>query len=160
VVTVSTSRYLEAQQKKGKEVVSDESGDAAQTLIEGNKGIVSGRKLIPDDAGQLRSALQEALGDGMVDVVVFTGGTGVSTTDVTIETVRPLLEKEIDGFGELFRWVSYQTIGAAAALSRATAGIAKGKVILCLPGSPDAVKTALNMFIGEIPHVVYLARGR
>src|ERR1017187_8667309 len=108
VVTVSTRRYRDVQWK---ESVSDESGDAAQTLIEGNKGIVSGRKLIPDDAGQLRSTLQDAVGDEITDVVVFTGGTGVSTTDVTIETVRPFFEKEIEGFGELFRSVSYQTIG-------------------------------------------------
>jgi molybdopterin adenylyltransferase len=158
VVTVSTSRYRRKSQ--GKKAIEDESGDAAQGLIESNKGVVLKRKLVSDDSRQLKAALGDALKEATVDVIVFTGGTGISTTDVTIETVRPLLEKEIEGFGELFRFISYQKIGSAAALSRATAGISKGKVILCLPGSPDAVRTALAMFIGEIPHVLYLARGR
>jgi len=74
--------------------------------------------------------------------------------------VRPFFEKELEGFGEIFRSVSFQRIGAAAALSRATAGVAAGKLIMCLPGSPDAVETALVMFLEEIPHVLELARGR
>jgi molybdenum cofactor biosynthesis protein B len=108
----------------------------------------------------LKSTVSRALGKADLDVVVLTGGTGVSTTDVTIETVRPFFTKEIEGFGEVFRSVSYERIGAAAALSRATAGVAKGKLIMCLPGSPDAVRTALELFVGEIPHVLHLARGR
>jgi molybdopterin adenylyltransferase len=156
VVTVSTSRFRRTQE--GGEA-DDESGDTAQRIIEGGKGIVSERRLVSDDAAQLEAVLRGALGKEAIDVAVFAGGTGISTTDVTIETVRPFFDKEIEGFGEIFRSVSYQKIGAAAALSRATAGIAKGKVILCLPGSPDAVKTALEMFIQEIPHVVFLARG-
>ena len=116
--------------------------------------------MVPDDAKLLRGTVSRALKQKDLDVVVLTGGTGVSTTDVTIETVRPLFEKEIEGFGEIFRSVSYQKIGIAAALSRATAGVSKGKVVLCLPGSPDAVKTALGLFLGEVPHVLHLARGR
>ena len=129
-------------------------------MIEAAKGVVVKRALVPDDAKLLRSTVSRALREKNLDVIVLTGGTGVSTTDVTIETVRPLFEKEIEGFGEIFRSVSYQRIGVAAALSRATAGVAKGKVILCLPGSPDAVRTALELFMGEIPHVLHLARGR
>ncbi len=117
------------------------------------------RVLLPDDAKRLRSTLSRALRKADLDVVVLTGGTGVSTTDVTIETVRPFFAKEIEGFGEIFRSVSYKKIGAAAALSRATAGVAKGKVIMCLPGSPDAVRTALDLFLGEVPHVLHLAKG-
>jgi len=138
----------------------DESGDLAQEMIEAAKGVVVERALVPDDAKLIRSTVSRALGKKNLDVIVLTGGTGVSSTDVTIETVRPLLQKEIEGFGEIFRSVSYQRIGAAAALSRATAGVANGKVILCLPGSPDAVRTALELFVGEIPHVLHLARGR
>jgi molybdenum cofactor biosynthesis protein B len=108
----------------------------------------------------LRSTISGALKRTDLDVVVLTGGTGLSTTDITIETVRPFFEKEIEGFGEIFRSVSYEKIGAAAALSRATAGVAKGKLVLCLPGSPDAVRTALDLFVGEIPHVLHLAKGR
>ena len=158
MITVSTSRY--DRQAKEKRRVEDESGDLAQRVIEGAKGVVVERALVPDDAKLLRGTVARALRGGSLDVVVLTGGTGVSTTDVTIETVRPLFEKEIEGFGEIFRSVSFQRIGVAAALSRATAGVAKGKVVLCLPGSPDAVRTALELFIGEVPHVLHLARGR
>ena len=158
MVTVSTSRY--DRQAKEKLPVDDESGDLAQRMIEGAKGVVVGRRLVPDDAKLLGRTVSRALREGNLDVIVLTGGTGVSTTDVTIETVRPLFEKEIEGFGEIFRSVSYQRIGVAAALSRATAGVAKGKLVMCLPGSPDAVRTALELFVGEIPHVLHLARGR
>jgi molybdenum cofactor biosynthesis protein B len=128
-------------------------------MIQRAKGKVIERKLVPDEAKLLASAVSEGLRADL-DVILLTGGTGVSTTDITIETVRPFFEKEVEGFGEIFRFVSYQKIGAAAALSRATAGVAKGKIIICLPGSPDAVKTALELFMGEIPHVLHLSRGR
>jgi molybdenum cofactor biosynthesis protein B len=140
--------------------VSDASGDLAQEILERAKGIVAQRILIPDDAKLIRSAVSRALRRADLDVIILTGGTGVSTTDVTIETVRPFFDKEIEGFGEIFRWVSYEKIGAAAALSRATAGVARGKLIACLPGSPDGVRTALELFVGEIPHVLHLVRGR
>jgi molybdopterin adenylyltransferase len=156
VVTVSSSRF--ATKKRGGRV-DDESGDLAQAMLEGQGHAVKLRELVSDDPAQIRAALSAGFKDPAVDAILLTGGTGVSTTDVTIETVRPLFEKEIEGFGEIFRSVSYAHIGAAAALSRATAGIASKKVVLCLPGSPDAVKTALNLFTEEIPHVVYLARG-
>jgi molybdopterin adenylyltransferase len=129
-------------------------------MIEAANGVVAERALVPDDAKLLRSTVSRALREKNLDVVVLTGGTGVSSTDITIETVRPLFEKEIEGFGEIFRSVSYERIGVAAALSRATAGVARGKVVLCLPGSPDAVRTALELFLGEIPHVLHLTRGR
>lgn len=156
LVTVSTSRY---GMKVRKKPVSDESGDLAQTAVERAGGVVARRTLVPDDAKMLRSVVSGALSEAGVDVIVLTGGTGVSTTDVTIETVRPLFEKEIEGFGEIFRFVSFQKIGPAAALSRATAGVSRGKVIMCLPGSPDGVKTALELFLGEVPHVLHLAKG-
>jgi molybdopterin adenylyltransferase len=157
-VTVSTSRHRRRASEGGN--ASDESGDLAQALIERAGGVVVGRRLVPDDAELLKSTVSRALGKADLDVLVLTGGTGVSTTDVTIETVRPFFAKEIEGFGEIFRSVSYERIGSAAALSRATAGVAKGKVIMCLPGAPDAVRTALDLFLGEVPHVLHLARGR
>jgi molybdenum cofactor biosynthesis protein B len=157
-VTVSTSRYDRRTKEKGQ--VGDESGDLAQQMIESAKGVVAERILISDDTRLLKGAVSRALRRTDMDVLVLTGGTGVSTTDVTIETVRPFFEKEIEGFGEIFRSVSYRKIGAAAALSRATAGVANGKLVMCLPGSPDAVRTALELFVGEIPHVLHLARGR
>ena len=87
------------------------------------------------------------------------GGTGVSPDDVTVETVTPFFDKELTGFGELLRNISYQTIGGAAMLTRATAGIAKRKLLVCLPGSPGAVETALRTFISEFPHIVSITRG-
>lgn len=155
---MSTSRYN--QQARERRPRGDESGDLAQEMIEAANGIVVERALVPDDAKLLRSTVSRALRGRELDAIVLTGGTGVSSTDVTIEAIRPLLQKEIEGFGEIFRSVSYQRIGVAAALSRATAGVAKGKVVLCLPGSPDAVRTALELFLGEIPHVLHLTRGR
>jgi len=138
----------------------DESGDVAQEMIERANGAVAERKLVPDDARLIKRVMSAALRVAALDVVVLTGGTGVSSTDVTIETIRPLFEKEVEGFGEIFRSVSFERIGAAAALSRATAGVAKGKLIMCLPGSPDAVRTALGLFVGEVPHILHLTRGR
>jgi molybdenum cofactor biosynthesis protein B len=155
-VTVSTSRNRRSE--AGHPVI-DESGDLAEEMIRRSKGEVAERKLIPDDARVLKYTISRALEKVDLDVVVLTGGTGVSTTDVTIESVRPFFEKEIEGFGEVFRSVSFEKIGAAAALSRATAGVAKGKLIMCLPGSPDAVSTALSLFLDEVPHVLHLARG-
>jgi molybdopterin adenylyltransferase len=157
VITVSTSRY--GSHARGKKHARDESGDLAQELVGRSGGKVVERVLVPDDPKMLRRAVSRALRDGEVDALVLTGGTGVSTTDVTIETVRPLFEKEIEGFGEIFRFVSFQKIGSAAALSRATAGVSRGKVVMCLPGSPDGVRTALELFLGEVPHVLHLTRG-
>ena len=155
-MTVSTSRN---RQSEAGQPVTDESGDLADEMVRRSNGVVAERKLIPDDARVLKYTVSRALEKADLDVVVLTGGTGVSTTDVTIESVRPFFEKEIEGFGEVFRAVSFEKIGAAAALSRATAGLAKGKLIMCLPGSPDAVSTALGLFLDEVPHVLHLARG-
>ena len=172
VVTVSTSRYHhrreveedqngnEKEEEEGEGApLGDESGDAAERMIESGGGVVVERELLPDDRRRIRDAVTGGLKRADIDVIILTGGTGVSTTDVTIETVRPLFAKEIEGFGELFRSVSYTRIGAAAALSRATAGVAKGKLVMCLPGAPDGVRTALDLFLGEIPHILHLARG-
>ena len=157
IVTVSTSRNRKSEEGQP---VADESGDLADEMIRRSEGVVAERQLIADDARVLKYTVSRALEKADLDVIVLTGGTGVSTTDVTIESVRPFFEKEIEGFGEVFRSVSFEKIGVAAALSRATAGVAKGKLIMCLPGSPDAVSTALGLFLDEVPHVIHLARGR
>jgi len=118
------------------------------------------RLLISDDVGQISKALETGLADRTVGAILFTGGTGISPTDVTIEAVRPHLEKELNGFGEVLRAVSYRKMGFPAVLTRATAGIAQGKLVLCLPGSPDGVATALRLFMVDIPHVVHVAAGK
>jgi molybdenum cofactor biosynthesis protein B len=156
LVTVSTSRY--AGRARG-ETVEDEAGDVAERRIREAGHRLVGRELIPDDPAMLREALNRALGRGDVDVVIFTGGTGISPRDLTIETLRPFFDKELEGFGEILRQVSFQRIGAAALLTRATAGVVSGRLVLCLPGSPDAVETGLEVFMGELPHAVFIARG-
>ena len=90
-----------------------------------------------------------------IDVIITTGGTGLDSRDITVETVELLFNKKIEGFGELFRAKSFEEIGSAALLSRATAGIYKKTIIFSMPGSPNAVKTALNLIVDELPHFVH-----
>ena len=155
IVTVSTSRY---RKKVLGEKFVDESGDVAERIALHHKHRVVGRDLIADDSDLIKSAFGKGAAKDGVDVILFTGGTGVSRTDMTVETIRPLFEKEIEGFGEILRLKSFRRIGPAAMLTRATAGISKGKLVLCLPGSPDGVETALNLFMRDIPHVVYVSK--
>jgi molybdenum cofactor biosynthesis protein B len=153
-VTVSSSRYAK---KKGGEMFSDEGGDTAEAETKNAGHVVAGRILVSDDAAMLRSEVKRFL-SGKDDVLLLTGGTGVSGRDITIETVRPFFEKELTGFGELLRMISYDEIGSAAMLTRATAGVAKGKLVVCLPGSPAAVRTALKASVVEFPHILFVAR--
>src|SRR3989475_9038788 len=136
----------------------DESGDLASRLIVEADHKVNTRTLLPDEKAVIRRTVQEFLKSG-AHVLVLIGGTGVSPSDVTVETAVPFFEKELAGFGELLRNLSYQSIGSAALLTRATAGTANGKLIVCLPGSPGAVETALRSFISEFPHIVSIAGG-
>ncbi|MCS7125595.1 MAG: molybdopterin-binding protein [Aigarchaeota archaeon] len=152
--TISTSRYN--AKISGKEY-SDETMDVAVKLIREKKHEIIERDIIDDDKEMIKQTLLRAV-QRDVDVIVLMGGTGLSSRDVTVEAVRPLLDKEVEGFGEIFRFESYREIGAAAALTRATAGIISRRVVLCLPGSPKAVELALKIFLDELPHLVYLAR--
>ncbi|HZW85334.1 MAG TPA: molybdenum cofactor biosynthesis protein B [Nitrososphaerales archaeon] len=154
MVTVSTSRY---QKEKGGQEYTDESGDTAAELIEGAGHNVSSRMLVPDDLRLIGKQVKDFL-KSEEDVLLLTGGTGAAESDVTIEAVRPFFDKELEGFGELFRRLSYDEVGTAAMLTRAMAGVSKGKVFLCLPGSPGAVRTALNFALGELPHLIHVAR--
>jgi len=154
LVRSSTSRY-EAM-IKGEPVV-DESSDMAKRLLEELGHEVVHKGIVGDDILGIRSRVLEAVGEGF-DVVAVIGGTGISSRDVTIEAVRPMLEKEVEGFGEVFRMESYMKIGFSAALSRALAGVLRGSIILALPGSPDAVQTALRLAGPELAHMVWVAR--
>jgi molybdopterin adenylyltransferase len=155
VVTVSTSRYAKM---KGGEDYTDEAGDIAVAGAKEAGHEVTRRSLVSDDSTMIRREVKRFL-SGHEDVLLLAGGTGLSPRDITVETVRPLLEKELDGFGELVRRLGYDEVGSAAALTRATAGVARGKLIVCMPGSPGAVRTAMRAFIGEFPHMVFIARG-
>ncbi|MEF8851940.1 MAG: molybdenum cofactor biosynthesis protein B [Haloarculaceae archaeon] len=150
VVTVTSSRDLD----------HDPSGDAIQSLVEDAGHSVVARDLVADDLDGVQRAVLSLTGRGDVDVVVTTGGTGITPDDVTVEAVRPLFDKELPGFGELFRVLSYEEVGTRAVGSRATAGVSEGVPVFCLPGSEDAVRTGVEgLILAEAPHLVGLARG-
>ena len=156
VFVCSTSRYQEMQRG---EKTDDASGDTIETLLSNSGHRVLPRKIIADDKSMIEEAVYSVLSSAELDAAVFCGGTGIAPKDVTIETVQPFLEKTLPGFGEIFRRLSYDEMGSAAVMSRAVAGVAKGKVLFCIPGSPDAVRVAVEMLIlPEAPHIVRHAR--
>ena len=137
LLTVSDTRTLE----------DDRSGDALQQRLESAGHRLVQRLLVPDDRYQIRSEVSRWIADAGVQVVISSGGTGLTGRDGTPEAVAPLLDKTIDGFGELFRVLSFETIGTSSLQSRALAGVANGTVIFVLPGSLDAVQTAWDRLI-------------
>lgn len=160
VITISTSRY---EKMIKKEPVVDESGDLIKEKIISAGHKVIGYELVPDDKIKILKAFLQALDNPEVDVIISTGGTGYSKSDVTVETLRGIFDREVEGFGEVFRFLSYQDeeVKAAAYLSKATAGIIKDKVIYVLPGSPAAVKLALEkLILPEVSHLVFIARSK
>src|SRR4030043_129105 len=144
IFTVSTSRYYQSEKSQEME---DVSGGIIENSLKSNGHEIVMKKLIPDDPVMIEKTLKQALALEKLDVAVFCGGTGIAPSDVTIETVTPLLQKALPGFGEIFRRLSYDEIGSAAVLSRATAGVASGKAVFCLPGSPNAVKLCMQKLI-------------
>jgi molybdenum cofactor biosynthesis protein B len=156
IYTCSTSRYR--QMEKG-EIVSDLGGDTLQTLLQVLGHNVLCKKILLDDKEMIAQTFRDCLSVTDLDVIIFSGGTGVASTDVTIEAVSPLFEKTLPGFGEFFRRISFDEVGPAAVLSRAVAGVAAGKAFFCIPGSPNAVKTAVEkLILPEAPHIVKHAR--
>jgi len=132
----------------------DVSGRALREGLEAAGHSVLGQTVVRDEPEQIRAAVERGL-EGGARAVLITGGTGITRRDQTVEAVRPLLEKEIPGFGELFRMLSFQEIGSAAWLSRALAGTARGALIFVLPGSPNAVRLALDrLILPELGHAV------
>ena len=153
----STSRYK--LMEEGEKNVSDIGGDTAMDLLKKAGQNVLFKKIIADDEVMISDAVKQALEMPDLDVAIFSGGTGIAPKDVTIETVSPFFEKTLPGFGEFFRRISFERVGSAAVLSRAVAGVAKGKALFCVPGSPDAVKVSVEMLIlPESPHIVKHAR--
>ena len=138
---------------------TDTGGNAIVQLMREAGHEVSRREIVEDDAPRIEVVLQELLTDTSVDAVITTGGTGISARDTTYEVVSRLIDKKLDGFGELFRMLSYEEIGAAAILSRAVAGASGAKFVACLPGSTNAVRLAMEkLLVPEIPHVVFELR--
>ena len=156
VIVCSSSRYEEL---KAKGRVEDPSGELITNVLKTRGHKVVHKTIVPDNSAMIRIELKRIISEKEIDVAIFCGGTGISPSDVTIETVKPLLEKTLPGFGEIFRWLSYQEIGSAAILSRALAGTAEGKAIFCIPGSPHAVKLCVEkLILPEAAHIVKHAR--
>jgi len=134
---------------------NDASGHAIVDLLRSGGHEAVGRAIVKDDPAVIRAAIKEQLAADGVQVVISTGGTGISSRDSTFEVVDALLEKRLDGFGELFRWLSFQQIGAAAMMSRATAGTASGRIVIALPGSERAVRLAMErLLLPELGHLI------
>jgi molybdenum cofactor biosynthesis protein B len=145
--------------QQGVNAATDVGGDTIVGILKNAGQNVLFKKIIADDKALISQEVQQALVTSNLDIAIFSGGTGITPTDVTIETVSPFFEKTLPGFGEFFRRISYDKVGSAAVLSRAVAGIAKGKALFCIPGSPDAVRTAVEILIlPEAPHIVKHAR--
>ena len=136
---------------------ADTSGALAERLLLRAGARLAGRAWVRDTVVAIRSAARRALARRDVDVLLLTGGTGVAPRDVTPEALRPLLERELPGFGERFRAFSWASVGSAAWLSRAGAGVARGRLVVYLPGSVGAVRDALEqLLLPELVHAVRL----
>lgn len=145
VLTISDTRTKE----------TDTSGQLVQQLAENSGLEVVEYYIVPDDTGAIRVIIADWLEKDGIDAIITTGGTGIAKRDVTLEAVQPFFDKQIDGFGELFRYVSFsEDIGSKALLSRAAAGVANDKAIFVLPGSRGAVKLAMErLILPELQHI-------
>lgn len=133
---------------------NDSSGQLARKMIAEAGHECVGHSIVRDEPAQVQEVLKDAV--TLADVIISSGGTGISSRDTTYEAVTALLEKKLDGFGELFRMLSYAEIGAPAMLSRATAGLYRGAVIFCTPGSSAAVRLALEkLILPELGHLKF-----
>lgn len=145
VLTVSDTRTAD----------TDTSGRAIVALLEQAGHIIVGRRIVKDEPAEVVAIVQRELDNPRLQVVITTGGTGITSRDTTYEALDALIDKRLDGFGELFRMLSFQEIGPAAMLSRATAGTIRGRVIVSLPGSESAVRLALtHLLLPELGHLV------
>jgi molybdenum cofactor biosynthesis protein B len=145
LVTVSDTRTEE----------TDTAGRAIGDLLRAAGHQVTGRTIVRDDPDLVRGTIERQLANPDLQVIILTGGTGITSRDSTYEAVNGLLDKRLDGFGELFRMLSYEQIGSAAMLSRACAGLVAGRIVVALPGSEAAVRLAMErLLIPELGHLV------
>jgi molybdenum cofactor biosynthesis protein B len=144
VITVSDTRSME----------SDRSGQTIQQLLVAAGHQVPAYTILPDEPAQIRAQIEALSQRADLDAVIFNGGTGIAPRDTTYDAIEQLLEKTLPGFGELFRWLSYQEIGSRAIASRAVAGVYQAKLVFSLPGSTNAVTLAMQKLI--LPELVHL----
>lgn len=148
IITVSDTRTPD----------TDRSGSLVEELLNGSGHRVVSRRLVPDEPQEIRSVLDQAIDAGAA-VVLFNGGTGISTRDTTYDALAACLEKSLPGFGELFRMLSWEEIGPAAMMSRAMAGVYRGAVVFSMPGSTNAVRLAMErLILPELGHMVWELR--
>ena len=151
VITVSDTR----------DETTDTSGQTIKSLLSGEGHQTVGYRIVKDEPAQIEALLDEALASESVDAVIVNGGTGIAPRDGTFEVVDRFLEKKLDGFGEIFRYLSYLDIGSAAVMSRAAAGTARGKILISLPGSKGAVTLAIEkLILPELRHMVSQLQGK
>jgi molybdenum cofactor biosynthesis protein B len=151
IVTVSDTR----------DETTDTSGQTIKKFLSDEAHQLAGYQIVKDEPTQIHGALEQALARGEVDAVIVNGGTGIAPRDGTYEVVERFLEKKLDGFGEVFRYLSYLDIGSAAIMSRAAAGSARGKILISLPGSKGAVTLAMEkLILPEIRHMVSQLQGQ
>lgn len=145
VITVSDTRIQE----------NDTSGALIKKLLADRGHCVESHLIVKDDPKAVKAAILKGLSKAEVQAIILNGGTGISKRDGTYEVVSGLLEKKLDGFGELFRYLSYQEIGSAAIMSRAIAGVCRGKAVISMPGSTSAVEVAMtSLVLPELAHMV------
>ena len=145
IVTVSDTRTR----------ANDSGGDLIENRVIGAGHVVVFRTIVKDEPDQIGTLLDTIVGDTDARLILFTGGTGIAPRDTTYDALARKLEKTMPGFGEIFRMLSYSEVGAAAMLSRATAGTYRGRVVMCMPGSPNAVQVAMDKLI--MPEIQHLA---
>jgi molybdenum cofactor biosynthesis protein B len=156
ILICSTSRY---NQLKNGYRIKDASGDLIEKMVDSAGYKINFRKIISDNKVLINNEMKNIIESKDIDVGIFCGGTGISRSDVTIESISPFLEKKLPGFGEIFRFLSFHEMGSATILSRTIAGIANGKAVFCIPGSPDAVKLCFEkLILPEVAHIVRHAR--
>ena len=145
VLTVSDTRTPE----------TDTSGQAIRELLTAAGHTVVGSAIVRDEPADVTRVVRQAAADAHVQVVILTGGTGITSRDSTFEAVEAMLDKRLPGFGELFRMLSYQEVGGAAMLSRAQMGVHQRRIVVSLPGSPNACRLALEkLLLPELGHLV------
>jgi len=142
-----------------RDIDEDKSGQLMKKFVENSSYDLAGYEIIRENYETLKKSFNRAVEAEDIDVIISSGGTGITRRDRTVEVVREILEVEIPGFGELFRHLSYKEIGTRSILSQALAARTGEKIIICLPGSPGAVKLAFNkILLNELPHMVEMAR--
>lgn len=157
LLTISDRRFEEAHSGFGSQNVSDESAEKIKKRLEPENHNIIFYSILPDDKEVIQATTNHLISQWNPDVIISNGGTGIAPNDVTVEAMREVLDKELEGFGELFRRMSYDSLGeykTSSIMSRALAG-SKGKTaIFTLPGSPDAIKPGLELILEEAGHIV------